>query len=136
MAPSLESSHLIADAHQHFANVVLCLAKLVKSFCSFVTMLVIGISTLRIKITSVRRGCYERIHCLADGIVGSSVFITQRGGTSAIEMESGDGCHEEASLLKTLKQYTRKGPSRPLVIFRYKYSEHSPDFVLQRIGKR
>jgi len=84
---------LIANAHQHFTNVFPGGFNVTKSFRAFITSLIVSIRALWIEITPVAGGGSKSFQGFGERIVGSSVFITERGFASAVEMESGDGGH-------------------------------------------
>jgi hypothetical protein len=88
-----QSALLIADASEHLAHVVMGSAKLGESRVTFCASLGIGSRPLHVKIPPVEFCIAQGVHSLVDGVVSSSVAITQVSEASAVEVDSGDSCH-------------------------------------------
>ena len=66
---------------------MLALSQLIKSFGPLVAGLIKGSLVLHVEITGIAGGIHEGFYRLVEGFVGSSVFLAERGGASAVEMD-------------------------------------------------
>jgi hypothetical protein len=85
-----KSAPLVADASKHLSHILVSLAELVERCLPLVAGLIVGARSLRVKIAPVKGCGGQSVDGLVDGIVSSSVFITQRGEAGAVDVDGGN----------------------------------------------
>ena len=70
---------------------MLALPELLQGLGPLVAGLIEGSLVLHIEITGIAGGVDEGFYGLVEGFVGSGVFLAERGGASAVEMDGGHG---------------------------------------------
>ena len=92
------------EAHQNFFYIAFRGAKLFKSFCSFITSFVERFPV--VEISPVARCFAKSIDSGINGFISGVVFLPEGFASSAVEGDSGDGCHLERRRRRTLRNNT------------------------------